>query len=170
MPLYTGMVGGVPYLVMMYAPGSSGYLVYNVTTKSWDSSFMHGKAALMPLVLQGGELKELAVGERAQSFPAPPGLTSGVAENHEGLYEKIGRHRFLTAMVGSPLKRQGVVVIDTAHGNKAVFHRDPPDLSRQGVYVREGKVWLWDLGWIDRPRVTSFLLPPQFVDAEPASK
>lgn len=170
MPFYTGMVGGVPYLVMMYAPGSYGYLVYNAESKDWDGHFMSGKAALMPLVLEGKRLKELAVGKNARSFPAPPGLASTVAANHEGLYERIGLQRFLTAMVGSPLRRQGVVIIDTAHGNEVVFHRDPPDLSRQGVYVRSGKVWLWDLGWIDQPHVTSFSLPLQFVNAESPTK
>lgn len=155
---YTGMVGGVPYLAMVYGPQSYGYLVYNPARKGWDAHFMRGEVALMPLVLEGKMLKELAVIENAQSFPAPPGLALIEHINDGGLYQKLGPNLYLTGMVASPLSRQGVVVIDTSK-RAIVFHRDPPDLGRQMVYVRDGTAWLWEPGWIDRPSVTSFALP-----------
>lgn len=156
--LYTGMVGEVPYLAMVYGRQSYGYLVYNPVRKDWDAHFMRGDATLMPLVLEGNTLKELAVCENAQSFPAPPGLASRKSRNANGLYERLGPNLFLTGMVASPSSRQGVIVIDTSK-RAIVFHRDSPDLCRQGVYVREGTAWLWDLGWINRPMITSFALP-----------
>jgi hypothetical protein len=157
---YVGMVGEVPYLAMMYGRQSYGYLVYNPVRKDWDAHFMRGDAALMPLVLEGNKLKELAVCENAQSFPAPPGLALRKSTNANGLYERLGPNLFLTGMIGSPSSRQGVIVIDTSK-RAILFHRDSPDLSRQGVYVKQSTVWIWDLGWNGRPRVSSFRLPPR---------